>query len=70
MASQQEISALTDAFIKVFGKNIPLIEASLEAIKVNTVEVTKQNEVAKLRKEIAAFVETKEAEIQALLGMK
>ena len=42
----------------------------MQAIKVNTEKVTLDNQIAAIRKEINAFVEQKEAEIQTLLGMK
>ena len=69
MATQTEINALTDVFIKVFGKDVTLIEEALTQIKLNTEKVTIDNQVATIRKEIAVFIETKEAEIQALLDM-
>ena len=69
MATQTEINALTDVFIKVFGKDVALIEEALTQIKLNTEKVTIDNQVATIRKEIAVFIETKEAEIQALLDM-
>lgn len=70
MATQAEVNALTDCFIEVFGRDTKLIKASLEAIRINTDKVTIDNKVAEIRKEIAAFVEAKEAIIQELLGMK
>ena len=70
MATQSEVNALTDAFIEVFGKDVNLIKEALTQIRDNTVEVTKQNKVAEIRKEIAAFVEAKENLIQELLGMR
>ena len=69
MADQATISAIADIILRVFDADPAVFEASLTSIKVNTAEVDKQNEIARIRKEIAAFVALKEDEIQALLGM-
>ena len=69
MATAQELSIIGDIILRVFDSNPAVFEASLTSIKVNTAEVDKQNEITRIRKEIAAFVALKEDEIQALLGM-
>jgi hypothetical protein len=69
MATQAEISAIADVMKKVFG-DLATLEASMQEIKVNTKQVTIDNQIAAIRKEIATFVDAKEAEIQTLLGMK
>lgn len=69
MATSAEISAIADVMKKVFG-DLATLEASMQEIKVNTEKVTIDNQIAAIRKEIAAFVEAKEAEIQTLLNMR
>ena len=62
--------AITQITVDVFDSDPNVYKASLNAIKVNTDEVTRQNEVAKLRKQQREFNEQIEAQIQQLLGMK
>lgn len=70
MATQTEISIIADIILRVFDANPEVFEASLKAIKVNTDKVTLENRLAAIDAEIKAFVEQKEAEKQALLGLK
>ena len=68
MATTAEISAIADIILRVFDADPVVFEASLEAIRINTDEVTKQNQVEALRKQQREFNEQIEAQIQALLG--
>lgn len=70
MATTAELSIIGDIILDVFDKDPEVFKSSLEAIRVNTEKVTIENQIAEIRKEIANFVETKEAEIQSLLDMK
>ncbi len=70
MATSAELSIIGDIILDVFDKDPQVFKSSLEAIRVNTEKVTIENQIAAIRKEIANFVETKEAEIQSLLDMK
>ena len=68
MADQATISAVIDIIVDVFDSDPAVFRASLEAIRINTDEVTKQNQVEALRKQQREFNEQIEAQIQALLG--
>jgi hypothetical protein len=61
---------ITQISVEVFESKPEVYRESLEAIKKNTDEVTRQNRIAEIRKEIQTFTQQKEDEIQALLGMK
>jgi hypothetical protein len=70
MATQQQISAIADVILDVFGNDANLFKASLTEIKVNTKKVTIENQIDALRKQQREFNEGIEAQIQALLGLK
>ena len=67
--TQAQKDLILETLAKTFDYDLPLFEASMLAIKVNTEKVTLDNQIAAIRKEINAFVEQKEAEIQSLLKM-
>ena len=68
--TQAQKDLILETLAKTFDYDLPLFEASMKAIKINTEKVTIDNKVAEIRKEINAFVEQKESLIQELLGMK
>jgi hypothetical protein len=69
MATQAQISAVTDIILDVFDADPALFRASLEEIKVNTEKVTRDNQIEALRKQQREFNAQIEAQIQALLGL-
>ena len=70
MATQQQIAAIADVILEVFGNDANLFKDSLTEIKVNTTKVTIENQIDALRKQQREFNESIEAQIQALLGLK
>jgi hypothetical protein len=70
MATQQQISAVIDIILEIFGNDAQLFKASLAEIKVNTTKVTIENQIDALRKKQREDNEAIEAQIQALLGLK
>ena len=69
MATQAQVGLIADTLIEVFEGNLDHFKASMQAIKLNTEKVTIDNQISAIRREINAFVEAKEAEIQTLLSM-
>ena len=70
MATQQQIAAIADVILEVFGNDANLFKASLTEIKTNTERVTIQNQIDALRKQQREANDAIEAQIQALLGLK
>lgn len=70
MATQAELNIIGDIILRVFDSKPEVFEASLEAIRINTDKITIDNQIAAIRKDIADFVEQKEAEIQSMLNMR
>jgi hypothetical protein len=70
MATQQQISAVIDIILEIFGNDAQLFKASLTEIKTNTTKVTIENQIDALRKQQREANDAIEAQIQALLGMK
>lgn len=70
MATQEQINAISEVILKIFKNDLKTFEESLEAIRINTAKVTLENKMAAIDAEIKVFTEQKEAEKQALLGLK
>ena len=69
MATQQQIAAIADVILEVFGNDANLSKDSLTEIKTNTKKVTIENQIDALRKQQREANDAIEAQIQALLGM-
>ena len=70
MATQQQIAAIADVILEVFGNDANLFKDSLTEIKVNTTKVTIENQIDALRKQQREANDAFELQIQALLGLK
>jgi hypothetical protein len=70
MATTQQINAVIDIILEIFGNDAQLFKASLAEIKTNTTKVTIENQIDALRKQQREANDAIEAQIQALLGMK
>jgi hypothetical protein len=70
MANQQQISAVIDIILEIFGNDAQLFKASLTEIKTNTNKVTIENQIDALRKQQREANDAIEAQIQELLGLK